>query len=145
MKVITGWQLDETLGMYRIPIKLKNPKTEKDIIRYCLFDTGFSGYLGLDKESCQELGLKQISTGKAKTAKGIIDYRNYEVIAEIIDDQNNTVGRIHNLEESTIPAKEMIVVQGFDFPILGLKSIKQFSWLLLSEKNVVFLIDNISK
>ena len=50
---------------------------------------GFTGYFGLDKDSIFALGLKTVGSGKAKTAKGIVDYENYELSAEIIDEKQD--------------------------------------------------------
>jgi len=106
-----------------------------------LFDTGFSGYLGLDKDSVSTLGLPKIGRGKGLTAKGIIDYKNYKGILEIVDENEELLVKIENIDENDkLHEKTEIPIQEFDLPIVGIKSIRQFSWLILSPKNILYLI-----
>lgn len=139
MKAIYGWKIDKNYNFYRISIQIKNPDIEKKIIRFCLYDTGFSGYLGLDKDSLDILQLKPVSHGRGMTVKGLIDFDNYEVTADIIDKDSKLIRSIENIDEES--SKDHIIpVQEFDFPILGLKAIRQFSWLINSDSEIIFLL-----
>jgi len=142
MKAIKGWYFDKTLGVYRVPIRIINPQNNHSIIKFCLFDTGFSGYLGLDKDAISSLGLPKIGRGKGVTAKGIIDYDNYEGVLEIVDENEKSLVKIQNVDKD-IKAQEKtkIPIQEFDIPIVGIKSIRQFSWLILSTKDALYLIE----
>jgi len=139
MDIKGGWKLEEDFGIYRIPLRITNPETQTSIIKNCLFDTGFSGYLGLDENTITELNLKNIGIGKGYTVQGIIDYQNFEGLAEIIDDQLNPISTIHELDSGN--EKEIIPIQEFNIPILGIKSIRQLSWLILAERDAIFIIN----
>lgn len=139
MKVKLGWTIDPTLKVFRIPLRIKNPKSEAHLTKYCLFDTGFSGYLGLDMETIKRLLLPEKGFGKGVVAKGLIEYKNFEAIIELVDNEDNTIGIIENLDEDS--NDNIISVQEFDIPIVGIKVIQQFSWLILAEKKGLFLLE----
>lgn len=126
--------------MFRIPLRITNPQSKIAIIKYCLFDTGFSGYLGLDKDTIESLSLPQNGTGKGMTVKGLIDYKNYEGIGEIVDENQKTLEKVRNLDIPNTPPVAPILIQEFNFPIVGMKIICQFSWLILSEKKIICLL-----
>ena len=102
---------------------------------------GFLVYLGLDKATINLLGLTKIGQGKGLTVTGLIEYDNFEGIIEIIDQDQKVIGRIINIEISIKNTENIIIpIQEFDIPIIGIKSILQFSWLLLSDKKAIFLL-----
>jgi len=141
MDIMGGWALDREFEVFRIPIRIINPDTNLSIIRNCLFDTGFTGYLGLDKKSIEELDLKKIGSGKGFTVKGLIDFNNFEAKAEIIDNEDRTLVIIKNIDEKRIEANRIkIAVQEFEIPIMGMKLIRQINWLILSERNAIFIL-----
>ena len=75
------------------------------------------------------------------TVTGLIEYENFEGIIEIISQDQKVIGRIINKDISIKNAVNNIIpIQEFDIPIIGLKSILQFSWLLLFDKKVMFLL-----
>ncbi len=142
MDILCGWQIDEKLNVFRIPIRIINPDTQDSIIKHCLYDTGFSGYLGLDKDTISLLKLNNIGHGKGLTITGIIEYNNFEGFIEIINQKQEAIAKIINREQQNVPGKKKIIpIQEFDIPIIGIKSILQFSWLILSEKNGIFLLN----
>jgi hypothetical protein len=109
-----------------------------------LFDTGYSGYLGLDKDTINALNLPNIGRGKGITVKGIIDYNNYAGTMEIVDENGKSIELIKNIDNSEDQKDQkkenLVVIQEFDIPIMGIKSIKQFSWLILGTEKVIYLI-----
>src|SRR5271157_6479401 len=64
MDVIHYWQMNEQLNLYAIPITITNPDTGASLIKSCVFDTGYSGYLGLDFETINHLGLEKVGEAK---------------------------------------------------------------------------------
>ena len=141
MNILSGWQIDKNLGVFRIPIRITHPITKLSVLKYCLFDSGFSGYLGLDKAIIKLLGLTKIGQGKGLTVTGLIEYENFEGIIEIVSQDQKVIGRIINKEISIKNTENIIIpIQEFDIPIIGIKSILQFSWLLLSDKKAIFLL-----
>ncbi|MBA7503209.1 hypothetical protein ES706_01817 [subsurface metagenome] len=141
MNILSGWQIDKDLGVYRIPIRITNPETKVSLVKHCLFDTGFSGYLGLDNETNSILNLPKIGQGKGITVKGLIEYDNYEGIIEIVADNQKSLVKIVNIDKTNENSEKKVVpVQDFDIPIIGIKSIRQCSWLILSEKDFIFIL-----
>ena len=140
MDILGGWQLDEQFGVYRIPIRIINPETKMSVIKFCLFDTGFSGYLGLDKETLNNLNLKKIGIGKGFTVQGLIEYQNYEGFVEIVDNEQKKLEMISMIDKINSKLGNIIPIQEFNIPIIGIKSIRQFSWLILSERDVIFIL-----
>ncbi len=141
MNILSGWQIDKDLGVYRIPIRITNPETKLSLVKHCLFDTGFSGYLGLDNETNSILNLPKIGQGKGITVKGLIEYDNYEGIIEIVADNQKSLVKIVNIDKTNENSEKKVVpVQDFDIPIIGIKSIRQCSWLILSEKDFIFIL-----
>jgi len=75
------------------------------------------------------------------TVTGLIEYENFEGIIEIISQDQKVIGRIINKDISIKNAVNNIIpIQEFDIPIIGLKSILQLSWLLLFDKKAMFLL-----
>lgn len=141
MDILCGWKLDPDLNIFRVPIRIINPVTQKSLITHCLFDTGFSGYAGLDKETIASLDLESIGHGKGVTVSGVIEYNNYIAIIEIVNLEETTVAQIFNKDhEKELENKFLIPIQEFDIPILGIKAIKQFSWLIQSEIEAILLM-----
>ncbi len=102
---------------------------------------GFLVYLGLDKATINLLRLTKIGQRKGLTVSGLIEYDNFEGIIEIINQDQKVIGRIINIEISIKNTENIIIpIQEFDIPIIGIKSILQFSWLLLSDKKAIFLL-----
>ena len=143
MNIKYCWEINSELNAFTIPIRFINPKKQLSMIKFCLFDTGFTGYFGLDKKTISELDLEQIGQGKAFTISSDINYENYLVQAELIDDKQAVLGKVKNIDESLDVKKQNdISVQQFKLPLIGIKSIIQFSWLILEGKKWVCLIDD---
>ncbi len=140
MDILKCWEIEDTLQVFRIPLRITNPQSNVSIICNCIFDTGFSGYLGLNKDTIASLNLPQAGTGKTLTVKGLIDYKNYESFGEIVDANQKILQQIKNLDLPDNTSQAPILIQEFNFPILGMKSICQFSWMILSEKKILCLL-----
>ncbi|KKK46564.1 hypothetical protein LCGC14_0728710 [marine sediment metagenome] len=141
MNILGGWKLDPQLQIYRIPVRISNPETKVTLVKYCIFDTGFTGYFGLDKESIKLLNLPKIGRGKGVTVSGLIEYDNYNGIVEIVDQEQRTIIKILNkTKQEEIKSVEIIPIQEFGIPIIGIKSICQISWLILSEREAIFIL-----
>ncbi len=141
MNILGGWKLDPQLQIYRIPVRISNPETKVTLVKYCIFDTGFTGYFGLDKESIKLLNLPKIGRGKGITVSGLIEYDNYNGIVEIVDQEQRTIIKILNkTKQEEIKSVEIIPIQEFGIPIIGIKSICQISWLILSEREAIFIL-----
>ncbi|TFF90461.1 MAG: hypothetical protein EU548_02915 [Promethearchaeota archaeon] len=141
--VIQCWKFNQDIQNFLIPIRITNPKSKVSIIRNCLFDTGFNGYIGLDNKTIQNLDLKKISSGFAFTVKGKIEFNNYEILAEIVNSSHIKLKRIKNIDETNLNKSQdsnIIISQDFRIPILGMKSIRQFSWIILSDEKLLCLI-----
>ena len=141
MNIVGGWKLDPQLKIFRIPVRISNPGTKVTLVKYCIFDTGFTGYFGLDKESISLLNLPKIGRGKGVTVSGLIEYDNYNGIIEIVDQEQKVVIKILNkTKQDEIKLDEIIPIQEFGIPIIGIKSICQISWLILSEREAIFIL-----
>ena len=140
MNIKQCWQMEELLQVFRIPIRISNPGSDHSEIKYCLFDTGFSGYLGLEKDTIDALNLPKTGEGRALTVQGIITYENYSGIAEIVNENQEILETISNSEEKNDSEKNIIPIQEFNVPILGMKAICQFSWFILSEQKIICLL-----
>lgn len=141
MNILGGWKLDPQLQIFRIPVRISNPETKVTLVKYCMFDTGFTGYFGLDKESISLLNLPKIGRGKGVTVSGLVEYDNYNGIIEIVDQEQKVVIKILNkTKQDEIKLDEIIPIQEFGIPIIGIKSICQISWLILSEREAIFIL-----
>lgn len=142
MNIRQCWEINSKLNAFTIPVRFINPKNKVSVIKYCVFDPGFTGYFGLDKKTLIELGLEQIGQGKALTITGDISYENYFGQVELIDEKQSILGKFKNVDE-LIDKKniEQIPIQLFRLPLMGIKSITQFSWLILGKKQWICIID----
>jgi hypothetical protein len=142
MNIRQCWEINSKLNAFTIPVRFINPKNKISVIKYCVFDPGFTGYFGLDKKTIIELGLEQIGQGKALTITGDISYENYFGQVELIDEKQSILGKFKNVDE-LIDKKniEQIPIQLFRLPLMGIKSITQFSWLILGKKQWICIID----
>lgn len=141
MDILGGWKIDPQLQIFRIPVRISNPETKVTLVKYCIFDTGFTGYFGLDKESISLLNLPKIGRGKGVTVSGLIEYDNYNGIVEIVDQEQKVIIKILNkTRQDEIKSNEIIPIQEFGIPIVGIKSICQTSWLILSERESIFIL-----
>ncbi len=138
MEIAVAWNIEEQTNTFRIPIRVFNPTTNISIIKYFIFDTGFSGYLALDKETINQLGLERIGLGKAMTVNGLIEYNSYLGKAEFIDEKNGKLSTIEELT-STLKTNHNIPIQEFNINLIGMKSILQNSWLILKSKVLCLL------
>lgn len=142
MNIRQCWLINPKLNAFTIPLRFTNPKSKISIVKYCVFDPGFTGYFGLDKNTIMELGLEQIGQGKALTITGEISYENYLAQVELIDEKQAILGKIINIDElSDAKNTDHIPIQLFSLPLMGIKSITQFSWLILGKKKWICLID----
>ena len=140
MNVKQCWQLNPDLNAFVIPIRIQNLQNGLSIIRNCIFDTGFTGYLGLDLNTIKELKLPSIGKGKAFTITGEIQFENFAGKIEILGENQSILGEIKNIEIDFSGAE--IPIQVFKIPLIGIKSIVQFSWLILEEKKWICFITN---
>lgn len=137
MEVVQAWNWNEELNTFLIPIRFKNPITLVTKIKWCIFDTGFSGYFGLDEETIHLLGLQSIGKAKARTVSGIQEFENFIGNAEIIDGKQQSLAIFHLTSENL---EVLIPIQNFQVPLIGMKSINQFSWLILTKNHTLCLI-----
>ena len=45
-----AFKLEVDLNVFRVPVRITNPKNKISLIKYCIFDTGFTGHIALDEE-----------------------------------------------------------------------------------------------
>jgi predicted aspartyl protease len=142
MNVVGAWNFNEELNIFQIPIKILNSQTQESRTIICLFDTGFSGYIGLDADTINTLHLPKIGEGYATTANGLMNLQNFAGIAEIINADNTKIGETFNQERELIdPDTKIIPIQKFNIAIMGMKIIKNFHWLMLPDKKMLLMID----
>ncbi len=146
MKAIAYWKMEKTLQTYILPLRITHPTTNVSLIKMCIFDTGFSGYLGLDQQSVQNLGLPKAGFGKALTASGEIHVDNFYGKVELMNTNQSPCGQIRFKESISIKdingdhSVDEIPIQMLNLPLLGMKSIAQFRWLLLPDKEAICLL-----
>ncbi len=146
MKAVAFWKMEKTLQTFLIPIRITNPKTNVSLIKMCIFDTGFSGYLGLDQQSIQNLGLPKAGFGKALTVSGEIHIDNFYGKVDLMNTNQVPCGQILFKESISINdvnedhSLDEIPIQMLNLPLLGMKSIAQFRWLLLPDKEAICLL-----
>jgi predicted aspartyl protease len=142
MKVHAVWKFVVESNVFMIPIQVTNPRIEKTVEVICLFDTGFSGYLGLDEKSVKKLELQKLGEAYALSAGGTIKFENYSGVATIITKDNKIVGEIFNQEREKINKDPRIIpIQKFHIAVLGMKAIRLFHWLLLPDKELLLMVD----
>ena len=140
MNIRQCWQLNADLNVFEIPIRIQNPQSGLSIIRNCILDTGFIGYLGLDLATIKNLKLPSIGKGKALTITGEIQFDNYKGKVDILGENQSVLGEIKNLDANSVEVE--IPIQVFKVPIIGIKSIIQFSWLILEGKKWICFFTN---
>ena len=129
------------LGIFMIPIRIFNPKRDVSIIKNCIFDTGFSGYIGLDQNTILMLKLNKVGVGRGISIDRQIEVENFEAIAELIDNNQAQIAKIENIDEiKDEMSKYLIPVQSINLPIIGMRVISQFRWLMVSDKKIICLI-----
>ncbi len=142
MQLVHSWIADEMLYAFFISIRVQNPATRTSIIKWCLFDTGFTGYLGLDKATLGALGLKKLGTGDAMTVSGKISFATYAGTVEIMKDATVTLKQVHAINKDRIDRDDTTIpIQELKLPMVGMKTIQQFSWLIVAEKKMLCLVD----
>ncbi|HUX97961.1 MAG TPA: hypothetical protein VMV49_00260 [Candidatus Deferrimicrobium sp.] len=141
MEIIQCWQMSAELGIFMIPIRIFNPKRDVSIIKNCIFDTGFSGYIGLDQNTILMLKLNKVGVGRGISIDRQIEVENFEAIAELIDNNQAQIAKIENIDEiKDEMSKYLIPVQSINLPIIGMRVISQFRWLMVSDKKIICLI-----
>lgn len=129
------------LRVFMIPIRIINPQTKLSIIKTCLFDTGFSGYVGLDNSTISMLKLTKMGTGKGLSINKIVEIENFEGTVELIDENQAPIAIIKNVDENKDQSdKTLIPIQAIKLPIIGMRVITQFRWLIVSDKQIICLI-----
>jgi len=141
LEIIQCWQMSAELGIFMIPIRIFNPKRDVSIIKNCIFDTGFSGYIGLDQNTILMLKLNKVGVGRGISIDRQIEVENFEAIAELIDNNQAQIAKIENIDEiKDEMSKYLIPVQSINLPIIGMRVISQFRWLMVSDKKIICLI-----
>ena len=137
MKIVQGWPFNLKLNAFIINLRILNPNNEKYIDTQAIFDTGFSGYLGLDSDSIKKLHLTKIGRGDAFTVDGNSSFDNYEAKIEILTEKKQLLKRIQSLEEME---NYIVPIQNFKIPLIGMKAIKQCSWMMIEGKDLLCLL-----
>jgi predicted aspartyl protease len=141
LEIIQCWQMNAELGIIIIPIRIINPKTKISIIKNCIFDTGFSGYIGLDQDTILMLKLNKVGVGKGISIDRSIEIENFEAIAELIDKNQAQIAKIENIDKGKGEEnKYLIPVQSINLPIIGMRVISQFRWVIISDRKIICLI-----
>ncbi len=140
MDVLKIWQMNEILNVFQIPIKITNPDTNTTIIKPCVFDTVFTGFLGLDNQSINSLGLMKIGKGQGWAVSGKIEYDNYRGQAEFGDVKSENLGIFQNIDRVGGLDVNQIPIQIFRIPILGMGIICQYRWLLAPDQKCILLV-----
>ena len=141
MEIIQCWQMNAELGIFIIPIRIINPKSKISIIKTCIFDTGFSGYIGLDQGTILMLKLNKVGVGKGISIDRQIEIENFEAMAELIDKNQAYIAKIENIDTTRDEEhKYLIPVQSINLPIIGMRVIAQFRWMIFSDKQTICLV-----
>jgi predicted aspartyl protease len=139
MDVEAAFKLEEKLNVFRVPVRITNPKNNISLTKYCVFDTGFTGHFALDKNTIQLLGLKRLAFGKAKTVTGIFEFETYQAFIELIDDKDGVIYKFQNLDDQG-NKPELVPIQTFNINLIGMKAIKQKSWVIPKNQNMLILL-----
>ncbi len=134
------WKWDSNYQTFLIPLKIINPSTEVSINKWAIFDTGFTGYLGLDSITIKNLQLPKKGMGKGITISGITQFDIFLAKIEILSNNNQVIKPILNLE-TTGEENQIIPIQEFKIPLLGLKAIGQLNWVFFGERKILALMD----
>jgi predicted aspartyl protease len=144
--------MKDDLGTYLVPMRVTNPETKVSKVTWCIFDSGFTGYLSLDERTMRDLNLNRAGKGRAHTVTGNVDYETFFGIAEIIDENQKTIVTLQQDERMVLhePGIEVgightdpaiIPIQQFRHSLFGMQSIQQFSWLIVAEKKMLCLVE----
>ena len=138
------WKWDPNYQAFLIPLKITNPSTGVSISKWAIFDTGFTGYVGLDSITIKNLQLPKKGMGKGITINGITQFNIFLAKVEILSKMDKAIKTILNLEAKKLKndKNEVIPVQEFKIPLLGLNAIGQFNWIIFGEKKILALLDN---
>jgi len=129
------------LGIFIIPIRIINPKSKISIIKPCIFDTGFSGYIGLDQDTILMLKLNKVGIGRGISIDRQIEIENFEAMAELVDKNQAYIAKIENNDTTRDEEhKYLIPVQSINLPIIGMRVISQFRWMIISDKQTICLV-----
>ncbi|MEX2681725.1 MAG: hypothetical protein Q6373_008995 [Candidatus Sigynarchaeota archaeon] len=146
------WLMHEPLGSYLIPLRVTNPDTKVSKTVWCIFDSGFTGYVSLDAGTIKDLHLKPAGKGRAHTITGSVDFETHSGMVEIIDEKQESITMLKRderevLQENTdgtgaeVIDPAVIPIQQFRHPLFGMRAIQQFSWLIVAEKKMLCLVD----
>ncbi len=140
--LVVNLLLNKELNAFTVPIRITNLTTRQTVTTYCIFDTGFTGYFGLTSKTIEDLKLEKIGEGKAVTITGDIEYANYLVEAEILDNLNQSWFKFSNSDPNPkrYEDKSTIPVQVFRLPLIGIRAIEQLNWMILAEKHVLCVL-----
>jgi hypothetical protein len=142
MDVLKVWGMNDELNVFTIPIMIENPENNKSTIKLCIFDTGFSGYLGLDLDTINNLELDEMGSGNGFSVTGHFEFTYFKAKCQFGDEIEPNQGYFQNKEsdsEQNIPNNE-IPVQQFELPIIGMGVISQFRWLLIPDQRTILLV-----
>lgn len=142
MNVIGCWKYHKESNIFLIPVLFVHPETKKSVRVTCLFDTGFSGYFGLDGDSINTLQLAKSGDAYALSAGGTVLFENYSGTAQILTADEKIIGTISNQERELIKSDLLVIpIQKFHVPIMGMKAIKLYHWLLLPDKEMLLMVN----
>ena len=139
------WKWDPNYQAFLIPIKITHSSTGVSINKWAIFDTGFTGYVGLDSITIKNLQLIKKGMGKGITINGITQFNIFLAKVEILSKINQPIKTILNLEAKKMKNKKNyeIPIQEFKIPLLGLKAIGQFNWVIFGEQKILALLDTV--
>ena len=139
------WKWDPNYQAFLIPVKITHPSTGVSISKWAIFDTGFTGYMGLDPVTIKNLQLTKKGMGKGITINGITQFNIFLGKIEILSKLDQPIKTILNLEEKKMKNEKnyQIPIQEFKIPLLGLKAISQFNWVIFGEKKILALLDTV--
>ncbi|MHA1651792.1 MAG: hypothetical protein ACTSYB_16490 [Candidatus Helarchaeota archaeon] len=141
MEILQCWKMHADLHVFIIPVRISNPETKLSIVKNCLFDTGFSGYIGLDHSTISMLQLPKMGTGRGLSIDRLVEIENFEGTAELIDANQASIATIKNIDTTNIQThKTLIPIQSINIPIIGMRVITQFRWLILPDKELICLL-----
>ncbi|TFG18503.1 MAG: hypothetical protein EU530_09190 [Promethearchaeota archaeon] len=139
MDIEAAFKLEEKLHVFRVFVRITNPKNNISLTKYCLFDTGYTGHFALDEKTIQLLRLKQLAFGKAKTITGIVQFETFQAIIELIDDKERVIYKFQN-QDDLENNPELVPIQTFNINLIGMKAIKQRSWVIPKHQNMLVLL-----
>ncbi len=130
------------LNAFTVPIRVVNPSTKESIVAYCIFDTGFTGYLGLTSKIIEDLKLEKIGEGNAITISGNIEFANYVAGVELLDAQNQSLFKFSKSDAGTNSVEDnyLIPIQLFRLPLIGMRSLEQLNWMIVASKRILCVL-----